>query len=59
LLAKRAVLLLEILDHFLLVTVHPAGENQHQELQRDPIHGSRLTREQGRERLICGLRAAG
>jgi hypothetical protein len=50
---------LEILDHFLLVTVHPAGESQHQELQRDPIHGSRLTRERGRERLICGLRAVG
>jgi hypothetical protein len=41
---KKAVLLLEILDHFMLVTVRPAGEDQHQELQREPIHESKLTR---------------
>ena len=44
LLAQEAVLLLEVLDRRLLVTVHPAGENQHQELQREPIHQASLTR---------------
>jgi hypothetical protein len=42
--AKKAVLLLEILDHLLVVTVRPAGEDQHQEPQWEPIHESRLTR---------------
>jgi hypothetical protein len=44
LLSKNAVLLLEILDHLVLVAIHPSGEGVHQELQREPIHGSRLAR---------------
>ena len=44
LLTEDAVLLLEVLDRLLLVTVHPAGDEQHQELQREPVHESRLTR---------------
>ncbi len=40
--AENTVLLLEVLDHLLLVAIHPAGEGQDQELQREAIHGSRL-----------------
>jgi hypothetical protein len=49
LLAQETVLLLEVLDRRLLVTIHPTGENQHQELQREPIHPASLTRERANE----------
>jgi hypothetical protein len=42
LLSEDSVLLLEIVDHVLLSTVHPAGKNQYQELMRESVQRIKL-----------------
>ena len=42
LLSEGSVLFLEIVDHVLLSPIHPAGQNQCQELKRESVHGLKL-----------------
>lgn len=48
LLAKDAVLLLELFDDLLLATIHPASEHQQQEMQRERTHQPGLAPARGR-----------
>jgi len=54
LLAQASILLLQIFDHFLLVPVHPSGEEHHQKLERQRVHRLNLrpnrSRKLGRNR---------
>jgi hypothetical protein len=38
--SERSVLFLEIVDHILLGSIHPAGQNQCQELKRESVHSA-------------------
>jgi hypothetical protein len=39
LLAEHSVLLLQVLDDVLLIAIHPSGEDQHQKLKLQSVHG--------------------
>jgi hypothetical protein len=39
LLAEHPVLLLQVLDDVLLIAIHPSGEDQHQKLKLQSVHG--------------------